>query len=143
MQHSLHVRKPSWRHWFFLRLTPPCPFPCTERGNRYILTAMDYFTKWPKAYSLLDQKTETTVDALVEGIFSRFGAPEVIHSDQDRNFESRVFVAMYEKLGSHKTHTTSLHPQSVRLVERFNCILAQQLAIVTSKHQQDWDTFSC
>ncbi len=25
------------------------PFPRTERGNRYILTAMDYFTKWPRS----------------------------------------------------------------------------------------------
>lgn len=115
------------------------PFPRTERGNRYILTAMDYFTKWPEAYCLPDQEAETIVDALVGGMFSRFGAAEVIHTDQGRNFESRVFAAMCEKLGSHKTRTTPLHPQSDGLVERFNRTLAQQLAIVTAKHQQDWD----
>ena len=115
------------------------PFPRTEKGNRYILTAMDYFTKWPEAYSLPNQEAETIVDALVEGMFSRFGAPEVIHTDQGRNFESRVFKAMCEKLGSHKTRTTPLHPQSDGLVERFNRTLAQQLAIVTAKHQRDWD----
>uniref|UniRef100_A0A669BAU0 Gypsy retrotransposon integrase-like protein 1 n=1 Tax=Oreochromis niloticus TaxID=8128 RepID=A0A669BAU0_ORENI len=92
------------------------PFPRTERGNRYILTAMDYFTKWPEAYSLPDQEAETIVDTLVEGMFSRFGVPEVIHTDQGRNFESRVFAAMGEKLGSHKTRTTPLHPQSDGLV---------------------------
>uniref|UniRef100_A0A669E189 Gypsy retrotransposon integrase-like protein 1 n=1 Tax=Oreochromis niloticus TaxID=8128 RepID=A0A669E189_ORENI len=66
------------------------PFPRTERGNHYILTAMDYFTKWPEAYSLPDQEAETIVDARVEGMFNRFGVPEVIHTDQGRNFESRV-----------------------------------------------------
>ena len=116
------------------------PFPRTARGNRYILTAMDYFTKWPEAYCLPDQEAETIVDALVEGMFSRFGAAEVVHTDQGRNFESRVFAAMCEKLGSHKTRTTPLHPQSDGLVERFNRTLAQQLAIVTARHQQDWDT---
>ena len=116
------------------------PFPRTERGKRYILTVMDYFTKWPEAYCLPDQEAETIADALIEGMFSRFGAPEVIHTDQGRNFESRVFAAMCEKLKSHKTRTTPLHPQSDRLVERFNRTLAQQLAIVTAKHQQDWDT---
>ena len=65
--------------------------------------------------------------------------PEVIHTDQGRNFESRVFAVMCEKLGSHKTRTTPLHPQSDGLVERFNRTLAQQLAIVTAKHQRDWD----
>ncbi|CAI5686581.1 unnamed protein product [Oreochromis niloticus] len=74
------------------------------------------------------------VDALVEGMFSRFGVPEVIHTDQGRNFESRVFAAMCEKLGSHKTRTTPLHPQSDGLVERFNRTLAEQLALVTAKH---------
>ena len=116
------------------------PFPRSERGNRYVLTVMDYFTKWPEAYSLPDQEAETIVDALVEGMFSRFGAPEVIHTDQGRNFESRVFATMCKKLGSHKTRTTPLHPQSDGLVERFNRTLAQQLAIVTAKHQKDWDT---
>ena len=66
----------------------------TERGNRYILTVMDYFTKWPEAYCLPDQEAETIVDALVEGMFSRFGVPEVIHNNQGRNFESRIFTAM-------------------------------------------------
>lgn len=115
------------------------PFPRSERGNRFVLTSMDYFTKWPEAYALPDQEAETVVDALVDGMFSRFGVPESIHSDQGRNFESRVFAVMCEKLGIHKTRTTPLHPQSDGLVERFNRTLAEQLAIVTETNQQDWD----
>lgn len=116
------------------------PFPRTDRGNRYVLAAMDYFTKWPEAYALPDQEAETVVDALVEGMFSRFGTAETIHSDQGRNFESRVFATMCERLGMHKTRTTALHPQSDGLVERFNRTLAQQLSILTAEHQRDWDT---
>lgn len=115
-------------------------FPRSERGNCCILTAMDYFTNWPDAYVLPYQEVETVVDALVEVRFSQFEAPEVFRTDQDRHFESRVFAAMCEKLGSHKTCTTPFHPQSDGLVERFKRPLAQQLAIVTAKHQQDWDT---
>ncbi|XP_064881138.1 uncharacterized protein K02A2.6-like [Oncorhynchus nerka] len=115
------------------------PFPTTDSGNRWVLTAMDYFTKWPEAYALPDQEAETIVDALTAGMFSRFGAAESIHSDQGRNFESRVFATMCERLGMHKTRTTPLHPQSDGLVERFNKTLGQQLAIVSSKHQRDWD----
>lgn len=48
-------------------------FPRTDTGNRYILVAMDYFTKWPEAYAVPNQEAETVVDALVEGMFSRFG----------------------------------------------------------------------
>lgn len=47
---------------------------------------------------------------------------------------------MCERLGTHKTRTTALHPQSDGLVERFNRTLAQQLSILTAEHQRDWDT---
>ena len=116
------------------------PFPLTERGNRYILAAMDYFTKWPEAYALKDQEAGTVVDALLEGVISRLGVPESIHSDQGRNFESQVFATMCARLGITKTRTTPLHPQSDGLVERFNRTLAEQLSILTSTHQRDWDT---
>ena len=80
-------------------------------------------------------------DALLEGMFSRFGVPETLHSDQGRNFESRVFSAMWERLGIHKTRTTPQRPQSDGLVERFHRTMGQQLAILTSQHQRDWDNY--
>ncbi|KAJ8006814.1 hypothetical protein DPEC_G00111130 [Dallia pectoralis] len=116
------------------------PFPISEKGNRFILTAMDYFTKWPEAYAIPDQEAETVAEALIGGIVSRFGVPQSIHTDQGRNFESRVFSELCRRLGVEKTRTTPLHPQSDGLVERFHRTMAQQLAIVTSKHQKDWDT---
>ncbi|XP_062421526.1 uncharacterized protein clasp1b [Pungitius pungitius] len=115
------------------------PLPLTDRGNRYILATVDYFTKWPEAYAIKDQEAETIVDALVEGIISRLGVPESIHSDQGRNFESKIFATMCTRLGITKTRTTPLHPQSDGLVERFNRTLGEQLAILTADHQRDWD----
>lgn len=116
------------------------PFPRKDRGNRYVLVAMDYFTKWPEAYAVPDQEAETVVEVLVEGMFSRFGVAETVHCDQGQNFESRIFATMCERLGMQKTRTTPLHPQSDGLVERFNRTLAKQLAILTAEHQRDWDT---
>ncbi|XP_041929087.1 uncharacterized protein LOC121693610 [Alosa sapidissima] len=67
------------------------PLPVTEWGNRYVLVAMDYFTKWPEAYAVPDQSAHTTADRLVTEMFCRFGAPEELHSDQGRNFKAEVF----------------------------------------------------
>lgn len=115
------------------------PFPATDSGNRYVLVAMDYFTKWPEAYAVPDQSATTTAERLVEEMFARFGVPAELHSDQGRNFESQVFSEVCRRLGVSKTRTTPLHPQSDGLVERFNRTLATQLAILTSQHQRDWD----
>ncbi|RXN05567.1 Retrovirus-related Pol poly from transposon [Labeo rohita] len=115
------------------------PFPITEAGNRFVLVAMDYFTKWPEAYAVPDQSASTSAQRLVDEMFTRFGVPDELHSDQGRNFESRLFSEVCQRLGVKKTRTTPLHPQSDGLVERFNRTLATQLAILTSQHQRDWD----
>ncbi|KAM9466383.1 cytosolic phospholipase A2 delta-like [Clarias gariepinus] len=76
---------------------------------------------------------------LVDEVFSRFGTPEQLHSNQGRNFEAEVFAAVCERLGVQKTCTTPLHPQSDGLVERFNRTLTTQLAVLASDQQKDWD----
>lgn len=39
------------------------PFPCSDKGNRFVLVTLDYFTKWPEAYILPDQEAETVAEA--------------------------------------------------------------------------------
>ncbi|KAI4875706.1 hypothetical protein NFI96_023368 [Prochilodus magdalenae] len=68
------------------------PFPLTDAGNRYVLAAMDFFTKWPEAYAVPDQSAVTTAERLLEEFFCRFGLSEELHSDQGRSFESQVMT---------------------------------------------------
>ncbi|GFU99004.1 retrovirus-related Pol polyprotein from transposon 412 [Trichonephila clavipes] len=44
-----------------------------------------------------------------------------------------------ELLGIDKTKTTPLHPQSDGMVERFNRTILNNLSLMVSKNQQDWD----
>ncbi|KAI2646047.1 Retrovirus-related Pol polyprotein [Labeo rohita] len=115
------------------------PFPRTPRGNRFVVVAMDYFTKWPEAYAVPNQEAGTVAEVLLEGMFARFGVPTEVHSDQGRNFESQLFSDLCRQLGIRKTRTTPLHPQSDGLVERYNRTLATQLALCVSRDQKDWD----
>ncbi|KAJ8001022.1 hypothetical protein DPEC_G00186490 [Dallia pectoralis] len=79
------------------------PFPRTPRGNHFVVVAMDYFTKWPEAYAVPDQEAATVCEVLIEGMFSRFGVPTELHSDQGRNFEAQLFAEMCRQLAIHKT----------------------------------------
>lgn len=115
------------------------PLPMTTSGNKYIVVAMDYFTKWPEAYPVPSQDAVTVASVLVNNFFSRFGVPNELHSDQGRNFESRVFKECCDLLGVRKTRTTALHPESDGMVERFNRTLGQELAKCCRSGQGDWD----
>ncbi|GFW72739.1 malate dehydrogenase, mitochondrial [Trichonephila clavipes] len=59
--------------------------------------------------------------------------------DQGRNFVSAVLKGVCEILGIDKTKTTPLHPQSDGMVERFNRTILNNLSLMVSKNQQDWD----
>ncbi|GFU95926.1 retrovirus-related Pol polyprotein from transposon 412 [Trichonephila clavipes] len=115
------------------------PLPRTVSGNKYLLVVMDYFTKWPEVYPIPDQESPTVAEAVVQHWISRYGVPLQLHSDQGRNFVSAVLKGVCELLGIDKTKTTPLHPQSDGMVERFNRTILNNLSLMVSKNQQDWD----
>ena len=66
------------------------PLPETEQGNRYVLVAGDYFTKWVESYAIPDQEATTVAQKLTDEMFCRFSPPEQLHSDQGKQFESKL-----------------------------------------------------
>lgn len=115
------------------------PLPRSTSGNRFVLVVTDYFSRWPEAIPLPNHKAETVAEALVSQVFSRFGIPLEIHSDQGRDFESQVFTLVMKLLGIHKTRTTPLHPQSNGMVERLNRSIRNYLAKFIDDNQKEWD----
>lgn len=115
------------------------PLPETNRGNKHILVLMDHFTKWCEAFPTADQKASTVAKILVDRVFSRFGPPVVLHSDQGANFESTLMHEVCDVMGITKTRTTAYHPQCDGLVERQNRTLQDMLAAFCTRHDNDWD----
>ena len=66
----------------------------TERGNRYILVIGDYFTKWTECHAIPNIEATTVASILIEQVVVRFGIPYSFHSDQGRQFESKLFSKM-------------------------------------------------
>ena len=51
------------------------PLPSTARGNRYILSVPDYFSKWAEAFALRNAEAKTVARVLVDQVICQFGAP--------------------------------------------------------------------
>ena len=69
------------------------PFP-NSFGNQYILVAVDYVSKWVDAIPSRTNDNEVVIMFLKENIFSRFGTPRAIISDNGTHFCNRSFEAL-------------------------------------------------
>ncbi|XP_062570645.1 uncharacterized protein LOC134232676 [Saccostrea cucullata] len=95
--------------------------PVTEKGNRYILTVVDYSTRYPEAIPLKGIETERVAEALV-GIFSMMGIPKEILTDMGTQFTSNVMKEVSRLLSIKQLVTTPYHPSCNGLVEKFNVL---------------------
>ena len=84
--------------------------PLSYRNNRYLLVIQDYFTKWAEAMPLQDQTADRITKELTK-VFTTFGVPDILHSDQGRNFESAILRQTLDAFGVTKSRTTAYHPQ--------------------------------
>ena len=114
--------------------------PMSLQGNEYILVAQDYFSKWPLAVPMPDQKAKRIVQILKDQVFTVVGPPEKLHSDQGRNFESYILSELCKAFRITKSHTTPYHPIGDGLVERMNRTLLNLLHTYTDlEGHGDWE----
>ena len=66
------------------------PLPDSPAGNRYILVAMDYFTRWAEAYPIPNQEAATVAPKLVNEMFLRFSHMQTEHHHQKELYDKRV-----------------------------------------------------
>ena len=114
--------------------------PATDRGNRYILTVIDYATRYPEAVALAKIDTITVAEALVE-IYARVGIPSEVLTDCGTQFTSDVMKEVSRLLSIRQLTSTPHHPICNGLIERFNGTLKQMLKRMCSEKPRDWDRY--
>lgn len=114
------------------------PLPKTKRGNLYILTILDPTTRYPEAFPLKNITSKTIVTKL-NTMFTTFGIPHEIQSDQGSNFTSDLFKAVLKELGITQTLSTAYHPQSQGALERCHQTLKSMLRKFCYEREQEWD----
>ena len=93
--------------------------PASDKGHRYILTLVDYATRYPEAVPLKNIDAETVAEALLD-MYSRVGVPEEVLSDLETQFTSDGMKAVSRLLPIRRLTTSPYHPACNGLVEKFN-----------------------
>ena len=103
----------GFRH--FSQINPP-----SSKGHKFILVAVDYFTKWVKAKALKEVIHNEVIDFVEEQILQKFGIPESLTIDQGTMFTGRK-VVKYANLRNIKLITlTPYYAQANGYVEAVN-----------------------
>jgi hypothetical protein len=99
------------------------PLPPAQGNLKYVVVAVEYFSKWIEAKPLATITSVTVQKFFWQNIVCRFGVPKAITVDNGTQFDTKTFKYFCDQIGT-KIHSTSVrHLESNGLVERANGII--------------------
>lgn len=131
--HSIEIKEP----FYYIGIDIVGPLPITKNNNRYIVVAVDYFTKWPEAKAIKNANAIEVAEFIFEDIICRHGCPKKILTDRGSHFNNEMIKEITKKFNIRHNFSTPYHPQTNGLVERFNKTLCESLAKL--EKEAEWD----
>jgi len=103
------------------------PFSPGKGQTKHLLVAVDYFTKWIVVEPLTSISAKNVQSFVWKNIMCRFGLPNMIVSDNGRQFIDRGLQTFYEDLGIKSVTSSVKHPQTNGQAEAANKVLLNEL----------------
>ena len=95
------------------------PFPTAKGGFKFMLTLIDTASRWPEAFPICSTTSKTIIRCLTT-VFTRWGFPEKLTSDNGSQFTSTTFTKWLRDKGITHARSTPYHPQGNGIVERLH-----------------------
>jgi len=110
--------------------------PPASNGHRFILVAIDYFTKWVEASTYKAVTKKVVADFVRNNIVCRFGIPESIITDNAANLNSDLMKETCERFKIAHRNSTVYRPQMNGAVEAANKNIKKILRKIVDSHRQ-------
>ncbi|XP_047174666.1 uncharacterized protein LOC124842265 [Vigna umbellata] len=102
------------------------PFPVGQAQKKFLLVAVDYFTKWVEAEALATI-TAAQVQKFCWKLICRFGLPRSIITDNGRQFIDKKLAEFFKGLGIKHVTSSVEHPQTNGQAEAMNKTIVSEL----------------
>ncbi|CAJ2671137.1 unnamed protein product [Trifolium pratense] len=114
------------------------PFTKGLYQNRYLIVAVDYFTKWVEAEPLSDITSLRVLRFFKRNVLARFGIPQVVVTDNGTQFTDKDFQAFLVALGTKQHFTSVEHPQTNGQAEAANRVILRGLRRRLDQNKKKW-----
>ena len=96
------------------------PLLAAAAQKKFLLVAMDYFSKWVEAEAYASIKDKDVTKFIWKNIICHFGIPQTIIADNGPQFDSIAFRNFCSELNIRNSYSTPRYPQSNGQVEATN-----------------------
>ena len=124
--------------WQKLALDIVGPLHRSKKGNKYVLTIVDFATRYAEAIPMKKITAEETAQVLLD-TFARFDVPQEIVTDNGSNFTANIMEHLLKSLTIHHIKTSPYNPQANGMVERVNGVIKKAL-VKAGAGNTNWDT---
>nr|XP_043611691.1 uncharacterized protein LOC122583338 [Erigeron canadensis] len=114
------------------------PFPQAPGRVKFLVVAVDYFTKWIEAKPLVTISGKQMEKFVWEQVVTRFGIPQVIISDNGKQFSQGIFPQFCKNLEIQQRFTSVAHPQANGQVEAMNKQIVHGIKTRFGRCQNGW-----
>jgi hypothetical protein len=83
----------------------------SSNGHKYIIVAVDYFTKWVEAMPTFNNTTDIAMHFFFNHVISGVGVPLQLVSDHGKHFENEIFIELSSWLGFSHELASPYNPQ--------------------------------
>ncbi|KAL4281292.1 hypothetical protein GQ457_03G019860 [Hibiscus cannabinus] len=103
-----------------------------------VLQSVGYVLKWVEAIGTPRNDAQTVLKFMHKHIFTRFGVPRAIISDEGTHFDNKLIAIEAQRYGIRYKIATAYHPQTNGQAEVSNREIKQILEKVVNTRRKDW-----
>ena len=123
--------------WRRLSLDIAGEYIAAPHHQRFIIVAVDHFSKWPEV-GVSGSVTSSVIIDFLTVLFDRFGLIEELITDNGVQFTSDEFQTFLKQHGIRHSRSALYAPQSNGAVERFNRVLKEGIKANMSEGKTFW-----
>lgn len=134
----METRREVTAPWQLIAVDLIGPLPRSSSGYQYILSVVDYFSKFTLFFPLRSATAKSVMQHLEDQVFLLFGAPRWLVCDNGPQFKSKEFQSLVASYGVRIVYNAHYHPQADP-VERYNQTVETMLRAYVTENHRLWD----